>query len=170
MKHIEGMIPFITKDEIKELTKKLAEDIQRDYLGKKISVVCPLMGSAFFCADLIREIKNPLQLDFVSISSPRGKAVRINKDVSIDLRGQHVLIVEEVIDAGRSLSFLRDRILMAGPASLNIVTLLDKPSRREHPIVADYIGKTIDDRFMIGYGLDSDQIGRNYADIYNYTQ
>lgn len=164
------MIPFITKEEIHEITKKLATDLQMDFVGKKLSIVCPLMGSAFFCADFVRQIKNPLELDFVSISSPRGESVRINKDISLDLRGKHVVIVEEVIDAGRSLSFLRDRILMAGPASLNIVTLLDKPSRREHPITADYIGKTIDDRFMIGYGLDSDQIGRNYADIYNYTQ
>ena len=143
MKQIKGMIPFITKDEIQTLTKKLADDVQSDYIGKELVIVCPLMGSAFFCTDFVRQIKNPLRIDFVSISSPKGESVRINKDISLDLRGQHVIIVEEVIDAGRSLSFLRDRILMAHPASLSIVTLLDKPSRRELPITADYIGSCL---------------------------
>jgi hypoxanthine phosphoribosyltransferase len=80
----------------------------------------------------------------------------------------HVLIVEEIIDTGRTLSFLKSRLMASSPASLKIVTLLDKPARRELPIKPDYIGKTIDDRYVVGYGMDNEELGRNYADIYSF--
>ena len=84
--------------------------------------------------------------------------------------GKHLLIVEEIIDAGRTLSFLKQRLMASQPASVKIVTLLDKPARRELPIKPDYVGRTIDDRFVIGYGMDSEEVGRNYRDIYIYAQ
>ena len=86
---------------------------------------------------------------------------------SIDITGKNVLIVEEIIDAGRTLNFLINRLKASQPAQLKVVTLLDKPARRELPLRPDYIGKTIDDRFVVGYGMDSDEIGRNYQNIYN---
>ncbi len=88
------------------------------------------------------------------------------KAIGVNITGKHVIIVEEIIDTGRTLSFLRTRLLAAHPASLKIVTLLDKPARRELPIRADYIGKTIEDRYVVGYGMDSGELGRNLNDIY----
>jgi hypoxanthine phosphoribosyltransferase len=88
------------------------------------------------------------------------------KDISVNITNRDVIIVEEVIDTARTLSFLRDRLLSSRPRSLKIVTLLDKPSRRELPIRPDYTGKTIDDRYVVGYGMDNEELGRNYPDIY----
>ncbi|MCB0362247.1 MAG: hypoxanthine phosphoribosyltransferase, partial [Bdellovibrionales bacterium] len=123
-----------------------------------------------FVADLMRKIRLPQTIDFVQLTSPKGKAVKIIKDISVDITGRHVLIVEEIIDAGRTLSFLEQRLIASSPASVKIVALLDKPARRELPIKPDYVGKTIDDRFVVGYGMDSEELGRNYKDIYIYAQ
>lgn len=165
----DNMVPFITADEIEEMVKFIAHDIERDYAGKEIVLICPLKGSCMFVADLCRKIQLQQIIDFVHVTSPKGEGVRILKDISIDITGKDVIIVEEIIDAGRTLSFLRNRLLMGNPASLKIATLLDKPARRELPIKPDYVGRTIDDRFVIGYGMDSEELGRNYADIYNYA-
>lgn len=166
----ENMIPFLTKQEIAEIVKSLADTISKDYISKELVLICPLKGSFVFCADLCREISLPLIVDFVHLTSPKGQSVRIHKDISVNIQNKHVLIVEEIVDAGRTLSFLRDRILASHPASLKIVSLLDKPARRELPIQPDYTGKTIDDRFVVGYGMDSEEYGRNYSDIYNFAQ
>jgi hypoxanthine phosphoribosyltransferase len=165
----DNMVPFITGEEIEEMVKFLAHDIERDYAGKDLVLICPLKGSCMFVADLCRKIQLPQIIEFMHVTSPKGEGVRILKDISMDITGKHVLIVEEIIDAGRTLSFMRDRLLMGRPASLKIVTLLDKPARRELPIKPDYVGRTIDDRFVIGYGMDSEEFGRNYSDIYNYA-
>lgn len=166
----EGMIPTISKEEIAEMVADLAREIEKDYAGKELVLICPLKGSVIFMADLARKIKLPQILDFVYVTSPRGESVRILKDISVDIQDKHVLIIEEIIDAGRTLSFLKTRLLASHPASLKIVTLLDKPALRELPISPDYVGRTIEDRFVIGYGLDSEELGRNYSDIYNFTQ
>ena len=166
----DNMIPFLTQEEIAELVNRLAKEIEIDYPRKELTLICPLKGSILFCADLMRQIRNPQKVDFVHLTSPKGGAVKILKDISIDVTGKDVLIVEEIIDAGRTLSFLKNRILASNPASVKIIALLDKPARRELPIKPDYVGMTIDDRFVIGYGLDSEEIGRNYKDIYNFAQ
>jgi hypoxanthine phosphoribosyltransferase len=170
MGKLKGMVPFITEDEIEQMTNDLAKQIEKDYEKKDLVLVCPLKGSIIFCADLMRKLSLPLVVDFVHLTSPKGESVRILKDLSENIYRKDVLIVEEIIDAGRTLSFLCDRIAASSPASLKIVTLLDKPARRELPIQPDYVGKTIDDRYLIGYGLDSEEIGRNYKDIYNFAQ
>lgn len=163
----EDMLPFITQDEIAKLVKNLAKQIEFDYEGKEIVLICPLRGSMHFTADLARQIQLLQQIDFVHMQAiEKGGAVKIIKDISVNIAGKHVLIVEEIIDTGRTLSFLRNRLLASSPASLKIVTLLDKPARRELPIRADYIGRTIDDRFVVGYGMDTEELGRNYPDIY----
>lgn len=170
MGKLKGMVPFLSETEIEKLTADLARQIEKDFQGKEIVLVCPLKGSVIFCSDLMRKLSLPVLVDFVHLTSPKGESVRILKDLSENIFQKHVLIVEEIIDAGRTLSFLRDRIMASHPASLKIVALLDKPSRRELPIRPDYVGKTIDDRYLIGYGLDSEEIGRNYRDIYNFAQ
>ncbi|AHI04612.1 hypothetical protein BDW_00510 [Bdellovibrio bacteriovorus W] len=163
----EQMVPFLPSAEIAELVEQLASQIENDYEGKELVFICPLRGSVHFTADLMRKIDLPQQVDFVHVqASQRGGAIKIVKDISTDITNKHVIIVEEIIDTGRTLSFLRSRLFASNPASLKIVTLLDKPARRELPIRADYIGKTIDDRYVVGYGMDSEEVGRNYPDIY----
>ncbi|KYG60721.1 hypoxanthine phosphoribosyltransferase [Bdellovibrio bacteriovorus] len=163
----EQMVPFLTSDEIAEIVESLAEQIESDYDGKDVVFICPLRGSIHFTADLMRKVDLPQQVDFVHVQAvEKGGAIKIVKDISVNIAGKHVLIVEEIIDTGRTLSFLRSRLFASAPASLKIVTLLDKPARRELPIKADYIGRTIDDRYVVGYGMDSEEVGRNYPDIY----
>jgi len=166
----EGMIPSITKAEIEEIVGELAREIEKDYEGKEIVLICPLKGSVLFLADLSRKVKLPQVIDFVYVTSPKGESCRIVKDISVDIQNKHVLIIEEIIDAGRTLSFLKARLQASYPASLKVVTLLDKPALRELQINPDYVGRTIEDRFVIGYGMDSEEIGRNYSDIYNFAQ
>lgn len=163
----EQMVPFLTKEEIAEVVSELASQIEYDYEGKEIIFICPLRGSIHFVADLMRQIELPQQVDFVHVTAvERGGAIKIVKDISTNIAGKHVIVVEEIIDTGRTLSFLRSRLFASAPASLKIVTLLDKPARRELPIKADYIGRTIDDRYVVGYGMDAEEMGRNYPDIY----
>ena len=164
----DDMVPFITRSEINELVGLLAKQIEYDYEGKEIIFICPLRGSIHLTADLMRQIDLPQQVDFVYVTAvERGGAIKIVKDISVNIAGKHVIIVEEIIDTGRTLSFLRNRLFASAPASLKIATLLDKPARRELPLRADYIGKTIDDRYVVGYGMDSEEMGRNYPDIYH---
>ncbi len=168
MKQIKNeMTVFLKKEEIEKLVSKLAMQIENDYEGKDIIFICPLRGSIHFAADLMRKVSLHQQIDFVSLqATEKGGAIRLIKDISINITGKDVIIIEEVIDTARTLNFLKDRLITARPRSLKIVTLLDKPSRRELPIRADYIGKTIDDRYVVGYGMDSEELGRNYSDIY----
>jgi len=165
-----GMIPSISEDEIQDIVSDLAKQIEMDYHGKSVVMLCPLKGSVFFFSDLIRKVNLPQEIDFVHVTSPKGEGCRILKDLAIDVQGKHVIIVEEIIDAGRTLSFLKSRINASHPASLKVCALLDKPARRELPISPDYVGRTIEDRFVIGYGMDSEEIGRNYKDIFNFAQ
>lgn len=167
----DDMIPMITEEEIHGLIATLAKEIEIDYTGKgELLVICPLKGSVIFCADLIRQINLPMTIDFVHLTSPKGGSVKIIKDITTDIADKHVLIVEEIIDAGRTLNFLKNRLLASNPASVRVCAMLDKPARRELPIKIDYIGQTIDDRFVIGYGMDSEEKGRNYRDIFYFTQ
>lgn len=164
----DEMVQFLTRKEIADLVTKIARQIEADYEGKEIIFVCPLRGSVHFTADLMRKVSLPQQVDFVYVKAvERGGAIKIVKDISVNIAGKHVLILEEIIDTGRTLSFLRNRLFASAPASLKIVTLLDKPARRELPIRADYIGRTIEDRYVVGYGMDQEEFGRNYPEIYH---
>lgn len=166
----DDMIPYLKADEIDEIVARLAEEIDADYKGKPIVLIGVLKGSLPFIADLSRKINLAQRIDFVSLTSQKSESgeyvITINQDITTQITDKHVIIVEEVIDAGRKLSFLKNRILSSDPASLKIVTLLDKPARRVINIKADYIGKTIQDRYVVGYGLDDNGLGRNYPDIY----
>jgi hypoxanthine phosphoribosyltransferase len=167
----DSMIAFLTHKEIQDLVARLAREIEYDYAGKEIILICPLKGSCFFVADLCRQIDLPQQIDFVQLNAVEKKgAIRMLKDISVNITGKHVLIVEEIIDTARTLTFLKQRLSASNPASLKIVALLDKPARRELPIKPDYLGTTIEDRYMVGYGMDSEEIGRNYKDISYFKQ
>ena len=166
----DEMLPFITRDEIAEMVANIAKEIERDYAGKELVLIGVLKGSFLFISDLAKKIRNPQQIDFVQLSSFSSEsnepAIKILKDIGVSVGGKHVLIIEEIIDEGKTLNFLKNRLLASAPASLRIVTLLDKPARRVINIKPDYVGRTIEDRFVVGYGMDDGEVGRNYPDIY----
>ena len=167
----DDMIAFLTAEDIEQLVHKLAKQVEQDYAGKDIVFICPLKGSCIFLSDLIRKIERPLQVDFVQLGAvEKGGAIRMLKDISVNVAGKHVVVVEEIIDTGRTLNFLKTRLMASSPASLKILTLLDKPARREIPLKPDYVGQTIEDRYVVGYGMDSEEVGRNYAAIYYFRQ
>lgn len=166
----KGMVPFLTAQEIEELVVDIASQIKARHPGQHLHLICPLKGSIMFMTDLARHLDpEKVTLDFVKVSS-QGNSFVINKDIESDIFGKSVIIIEEIIDAGRTLSFLKNHLLLSRPMSVEIACLLDKPARRELPVAPDYSGKTIDDRYVVGYGLDSDELGRNYPDIYNFLQ
>ena len=147
--------------------KDLAARINSDYSGSAITLVCALKGAMIFMADLARNIDAVVDFDFVGTSSygegttSTGR-VRLTKDLDFDPAGKHILLVEDILDTGHTLTFLRQHILSKGPASFKTCCLLDKPERRVvHDAMADYIGFTIPDQFVIGYGLDYAQRYRN---------
>ena len=168
---LRGLVPFLKEKEIRQIIKNLASEIKKDYSGtKELILICPLRGSVLFLSDLIRQLQIPVQVDFVLIESSDEESFKIRKDFSLNLKNKDVLIVEEIIDSGLTLSFLKERIKLALPASLKTVVLLDKSSHRETFMHADYIGRFIDDRFIVGYGMDLNEEGRNYPDMYHLGQ
>lgn len=167
----DEMHPYLTREEIDKIVAVLANKLSNDYKGQELIFICPLKGSFILLADLIRKIESPVQVDFVQLNAvEKGGAIRMLKDISVNVTGKNVIIVEEIIDTARTLSFLKQRLLASSPASLKILTLLDKPARRELPIKPDYVGLTIEDRYMVGYGMDSEECGRNYDAIYYFRQ
>lgn len=162
---------YLNRHEIAVAVQGVAEKLNKDYAGKEVVLVCVLKGAFVFCADLVRQLDLKCDVEFVRLSS-YGRALRstgtvtILKDISIDIREKHVLIVEEIIDSGRTLRFLYDRLKSAGPASVEIVTLLDKKAKRITDVPVKYVGREIDDQFLVGYGLDLEEKCRNLADIY----
>ena len=161
---------LITREEISQAIKKLGEAITRDYAGKEPVMIGILKGAVLFFSDLIREIDLPLKTEFMAISSygsstKTSGVVRILKDLDRDILGQDVLIVEDIVDSGLTLSYLKRALLERGPASIKVVTLLDKPARRRVELSPDYSCFTIPDAFVVGYGLDYDETYRNLPDI-----
>jgi len=161
---------LVTREEIQAAVKKLGEQITQDYAGKEPMLVGILKGSVVFFADLIREIDLPMTMEFMAISS-YGSAtkssgeVRIIKDLDKAITGRDVLIVEDIVDSGLTLSFLKKTLEGRGAASIKIATLLDKPARRKVDLKSDYYCFIIPDEFVVGYGLDYDEKYRNLPDI-----
>ncbi|HUS70628.1 MAG TPA: hypoxanthine phosphoribosyltransferase [Anaerolineae bacterium] len=157
---------LISHQQIREKTEELGRQITEDYDGKDPLLICILKGGLMFLADLMRAIDLPLEIDFIAVSSygdstESSGVVRILMDLERNIQGRHVLIVEDIIDTGRTLSYIIENLRTRGPASIKVCTLLDKPARRELEIPIDYVGFTIPDRFVIGYGLDYGEIYRN---------
>jgi len=164
---------LITSAQLDERIRQLGNQITQDYQGKKLLLISILKGSVVFLSDLMRKIKLPLEIDFMCISSYQNSMqssgeVKILKDLSRNIENYHVLIVEDILDTGITLSYLVPKLLDRRPESLKICTLLDKPSRRRVPVQADYVGFRIDDRFIVGYGLDYAENYRNldYIGVY----
>ena len=169
--HVSGVL--ITEEEAKEIVASLGAQVSKDYAGKNLVLVSVLKGAVVFMADLMRAIDIPLSIDFMVVSSYNKTestgTVKIIKDLDTDLTGKDILIVEDILDTGRTLASLMEILKMRNPASLKICTFLDKPDRRVADISADYIGKVIPDEFVVGYGLDYDETYRNlpYVGIYS---
>ena len=157
---------LLSEEEINEIVKKLGKQISEDYKGKNLVLVSVLKGSVVFMADLMRAIEIPCSIDFMVVSSYGSSTessgiVKIIKDLDADLRGVDLLIVEDILDTGRTLSSLIDILKMRNPNSVKICTFLDKPERRLANINADYCGACVPDEFVVGYGLDYNEIYRN---------
>lgn len=160
---------MISSDEIESMCDRLGEQISRDYKGKEVLLVGVLKGSFVFMADLIRRLDLDCRVDFMKVSSYRTGMtpgeLRIVQDLEESISGRHVLIVEDIIDSGRTLLRLVELLQTRNPASLKIVAAFDKPERREVDLKVDYVGMQIPDEFIVGYGLDYAGLYRNYKDI-----
>jgi hypoxanthine phosphoribosyltransferase len=156
---------LINEEQINERLDELANQLMEEYKGKDLMFLCILKGSVFFTVELAKRIKNNIQFEFIEVSSYEGHEstgkIKLSKDITGSIEGKEVIIIEDIIDTGRTLSYLKEYLLQKNPASLKICSLLDKPSRRIVPIEGDYIGFTIENKFVIGYGLDDEQDYRN---------
>lgn len=161
---------LLSEKEIKEKVKELAAQVSHDYRGKTPLVLCVLKGAVVFLSDFIRFLNIPVGLDFIAVASygdstSSSGVVRIMKDLDRSIEGKDLIIVEDIIDTGLTLQYLCENLLSRNPKSLKIVTLLDKPERREADIEPDYCGFCIPDEFVVGYGLDFNEKYRNLRDI-----
>jgi hypoxanthine phosphoribosyltransferase len=158
---------LITEKELQSRVRELGEEISRDYAGKEILAICILRGGVMFLTDLIRDIEPPVAIDFMSVSSYGAGAresngqVRITLDLTTSIAGKNVLIVEDIIDSGHTLSSVIEMLRTRNPASLEICTLLNKATRREVEVPIKYCGFEIPNKFVFGYGLDMDEYYRN---------
>ncbi|MGA2315618.1 MAG: hypoxanthine phosphoribosyltransferase [Thermodesulfobacteriota bacterium] len=166
--------PLLSQEQIASIVQGLANQISKDYAGKELVLVCILKGAFMFLSDLIRHLRIPVQVDFVRLASygsgmkTSGK-IEITKDIEIPLEKKDVLIIEDIIDSGRTLQFLKDRLALSGPRSIKVCALLDKKARREVDMEADYLGTEVDDIFIVGYGIDFNENYRHLPEIYYVT-
>lgn len=157
---------LLSEDEIREKVRELGGKITADYKNSNLMLVTVLKGAVVFLADLMRQIDVPAEIDFMVVSSygsgvKSSGVVKIVKDLDVPLAGKDILIVEDILDSGLTLSSIKELLESRGPRSIRIATLLDKPSRRKVDLQADYIGFSVPDEFVIGYGLDYDEKYRN---------
>jgi hypoxanthine phosphoribosyltransferase len=162
---------LFSRTRIADQVERLATEISRDYPDREILLIGVLKGSFLFFADLVRSITSPAVIDFVRLASYGSDTrssgiVEMRKDLELPIKGRDVIIVEDIIDSGYTLESLYHRLLLREPRTLRICTLIDKRARREVPIEADYVGISMDDGFLVGYGLDYDERYRNLPDIY----
>jgi hypoxanthine phosphoribosyltransferase len=161
---------LISESEISIRVKELANAIEKDFNNEPIVLIIVLKGSFVFAADLIRQMKGDIKVDFISVSSysdqteTTGK-VKLLKDLDANITDQNVVVIEDIIDSGLTLHFLRDHLQMHKPKSIKICTLLDKPERRRVEMPVDYVGFVIPDEFVVGYGIDFAQTHRNLSYI-----
>ena len=152
---------LISKEKIEKRIEELAGEISKDYEGKNIEFIVVLKGATIFAVELAMKLKPNIRFDFIEISSYSGTestgVLKVNKDLKADIEGKDVLIVEDIIDTGRTLSYLKDYLLSKNPNSLKICTLVSKPSRRIVDVPIDYNGFDIEDKFIVGHGFDIDE-------------
>ena len=162
----ENIRVLLPEEELTERISELGAQISKDYEGESVFLVCVLKGAAMFACELAKRITVPVIMDFIATSSYEGGTVstgvvKIKKELDLDPAGQNVIIVEDIIDSGNTLNFLGQYFKEKGAKSVRMVTMLDKPDRREVDVHVDYTGFTIPDQFVVGYGLDYDQKYRN---------
>lgn len=167
---MKGLI--LDENEIKDICAKLAKDLENKFSGTCPIFIGVLNGCLPFMSDLLKNIKGDLFVDYCQVSSYDGTTstnlLHFKKDISSDITNRDIVIVEDIVDTGQTLSLLIEKFAQRNPKSITTVTLLDKPSRRTTPIVPDFVGKTIDDIFVVGYGLDYNGLYRNIPYIYDY--
>lgn len=157
---------LIAEEDVDKKIREIAEKISKDYEGKTVTLICILKGSVFFTCELAKRITIPVKLDFMSVSSygagtESSGRVKIIKDLDDSVEGKDIIVIEDIIDSGRTLSHLMTLLNSRKPNSIKLCTLLDKPDRRVVPVDVDYTGFNIPDKFVVGYGLDYDQNYRN---------
>ena len=157
---------LLTEEELSVKIQTIGEQISRDYAGKEVHLICVLKGGVFFMCELAKRITVPVSLDFMAVSSygsgtKSGGVVKIVKDLDEPIKGKHVIVVEDIVDSGRTLSYLLEMLWARNPESMRLCTLLDKPDRRVVDVKVDYTGFEIPDEFVVGYGLDYGQKYRN---------
>ena len=157
---------LLSEEEVNERIRQIGEQISKDYEGRQVHLICVLKGGSFFMCELAKRITVPVSLDFMSVSSYGGGTkssgvVKIVKDLDEPLDGKDVIVVEDIVDSGRTLSYLLELLGKRNPKSLALCTMLDKPERRVVDVKVDYTGFNIHDEFVVGYGLDYDQRYRN---------
>ena len=167
---------FLNETDISSIVESIANQINRDYQDKQLVLVGVLKGCCVFIADLCRHLKIDIEVDFVRMTSQatnemgaglkKSGTISILKDLTIDVKGKHVIIVEEIIDSGRKLRFLYERIKASEPLSVEVLTFLDKKGKRLIDTPVKYVGRTIEDQFLVGYGLDLEEKCRNLPEIY----
>ena len=156
---------LVTEEEIREICSRLGKQISEDYSGKKLLLVSVLKGAVVFMADLMREITCDCEIDFMAVSSYSGAkttgVVKFKKDLDVNPDGCDILLVEDILDSGITLAYLKKVLMDRNAASIKVCAFLDKPANRQADISADYVGKVIPDEFVIGYGLDYNEKYRN---------
>ena len=161
---------LITQDEIRQAVAKLAAEIRRDYQGKQPLLIGILKGSFVFLADFVRQLDLPVEVEFVRLSSYGGDTktsgkVKVVQGLKTSIKGRDVLVVEDIVDTGLTVSFLMDYLKKKKPASLKLCVLTDKPSGHKIPVKIDYLGFTVPDKFIVGYGIDWNERFRHLRDI-----
>lgn len=163
---MEELKVLIEEEKIQQRVKEIAKQITKEYENKELILICILKGSTFFTVDLAKRINNKLKLEFIQVSSyydsttSSGK-IEMKLDLKESIEGKEVIIVEDIIDTGRTLSYLMEHLKEKKPKSLKLCTLLDKPERRIYDVKVDYVGFEIPDKFVVGYGLDVNEQYRN---------
>jgi hypoxanthine phosphoribosyltransferase len=167
---MESLRIIVSKQEISKIVARLGSRVTSDYEGEDLVMIGVLKGGFIFMADLLRQVKMPVQIDFISVSSygsstKSSGVVKIIKDTDVDVSGKHLLIVEDIVDTGLTLKHLKELFYTRKPKSVKVCAMFDKPSRRVVKINVDYKGIEIEDNFVVGYGLDYDEMYRNLPDL-----
>lgn len=163
---IKAINAYLSEEQVEQRVRELGAQISAEYGEEPVCLVCILKGSVFFTCELAKRITSPVEIEFMSVSSygsgiTSTGVVRIVQDLQTSIEGKHVLVIEDIIDSGRTLNYLLENLKTRNPKSLKLCTLLDKPDRRVVDVPVDYVGFEIPDRFVVGYGLDYDQRYRN---------
>lgn len=171
----EKLVLLYSKEDIARKVTDLANQISKDYDGKKVILICILKGAFIFLADLIRNLRIPLKIDFVRLASYGSQTrslgdINITKDIELSIEGKDVVVVEDIVDTGLTTSYLIERLKAKKPNSLRLCVLIEKRERREVNIEADYVGFRLEEGFIVGYGLDFDERYRHLPEIYKIVE